>query len=115
MLTTNFFGARHFVFRAGSGAIERQAGLFLASSVLFRGLEYVAFLIVHTVLGFQYVVAIVGILVTSMVVKFLWYRRVVFRSRPQREDPAVGVRRSTVTMAALCHEIHENWYDRWLR
>ncbi len=79
VLFVNFMTCRHLVFK---GAAERdtasQFSLFVASSLAFRGLEYAAFLIVHTVLGVQYLVAVVGILVVSMLMKFVFFRSVVF-------------------------------------
>ena len=83
-LVLNFWACRHFVFEgAAKGAAGRQFLLFVGSSVGFRGLEYVAFLGLHTVGGIQYILASLTILCTSMLLKFLYYRRVVFPAGPE--------------------------------
>ena len=70
----NFFSLRRLVFRS-SGAIGRDLGLFVISSVVFRAAEYVAFLVLTTVAHVYYVVALVGVLGLSTVAKFFWYRK----------------------------------------
>ena len=80
-LVLNFWACRHLIFEgAAMGPAWRQFLLFVGSSVGFRGMEYVAFLGVHTVGGMQYILASLIILLTSMLLKFIYYRKVVFRA-----------------------------------
>ncbi len=84
-LVVNFFSCRHLIFvNAASGDARRQFILFVGSSFTFRGGEYVAFLLIHTVGGLDFMVAILGILLTSMLVKFFYYRTVVFPASKER-------------------------------
>jgi putative flippase GtrA len=79
VLAMNFALCRYFVFeRASEGDAGRQLSLFVISSLGFRGVELLAFFVVHTFLGVQYVVAILSILATSVLVKYLFFRSVVF-------------------------------------
>ena len=70
----NFFMLRSFVF-ASKRSIVADFLNFGLSSIAFRGAEYVAFLILHSLLGLYYVLALGLTLVTFTIVKFLWYRR----------------------------------------
>ncbi len=74
----NFLACRYFVFDAHAQDFRRQLLLFALASGGFRGSEYVAFLVCHRLFGIHYVVALVGILVVSMMAKFVFYQRVVF-------------------------------------
>ncbi len=83
-----FFLMRHFVFRAGEGAIRRQAVLHFATTLAFRGMEYVGFLTLHTLLGLYYLLSILLVLGVSFCAKFLWYGHFVFREGATvRESP----------------------------
>lgn len=75
----NFIVARSYVFKA-SGAFGPQVLRFAAASAGFRIAEYVAFLLLHTVFGLFYVLALGVALVTSFGVKFVFYRAYVFTS-----------------------------------
>ena len=75
---SNFFLMRYYVYGASNTSPRRQFSLYLASSLGFRGLEYVSFLVVHTLLNIQYIIGIVGVLGGSFLVKFIWYRKIVF-------------------------------------
>lgn len=77
----NFFTSRHYVFKSGDGDSGGQLLRFLAAALLFRGLEYLAFLLVHTVLGVYYLVAVIGVQVVSFVAKFFFYGKFVFVGR----------------------------------
>jgi putative flippase GtrA len=85
VFVTNFLCLRYFVFRAGEASLTRQMTLFGLSTLGFRGLEYVFFLGLHTWLGVFYPVAIVVTLVTSLLVKYVWFKRIIF---VRREVPA---------------------------
>jgi len=75
----NFVVLRRFVFRGTERPVARQALEFAASSAVFRGLEYLAFLAVHALLPLHYLVSLVLVLGTSFGAKFLWYEGRVFR------------------------------------
>lgn len=74
----NFMISRHMVFRAASGDPVRQGVVFLVSALSFRGVEYLLFLLLHTVLGVWYVAAVIGISVPMTLVKFVFHGKVVF-------------------------------------
>lgn len=76
----NFLAMRYYVCDGAGGSAARQLGMFLASSLAFRGMEYAAFLIAHTWLGAPYAAAIVAIQLTSSLAKFFFYRGAVFTS-----------------------------------
>jgi putative flippase GtrA len=96
----NFLACRYVVFDARAQDFRRQLLLFAMASGGFRGTEYVAFVVAHRLLGIHYVVALVGILVLSMMAKFLFYQRVIFPGvladappaapQPQVEGPRPG-------------------------
>jgi putative flippase GtrA len=87
VFTINFLACRYFVFDARLQDFRQQLFRFALASGGFRGAEYLAFVVCHRFFGVQYVVALVGILVVSMMVKFVFYQRVVFTS-----DAAAGGR-----------------------
>ena len=73
----NFITVRNYVFRS-DGAILPQLIRFALSSLVFRGSEYLAFLLLHTFADMFYVLALGIVLVVSFVLKFLFYRVFVF-------------------------------------
>ncbi len=75
----NFISLRRMVFRSDHGA-GRDFLTFALSSLVFRGLEYVAFLLLTTGAHVHYVIALLGVLTLSTITKFLWYRRVMHRA-----------------------------------
>lgn len=81
VMVMNFLACRYFIFDAREGDFRGQAVRFLMSALLFRGVEYLAFLVIHTWLGVHYLLAIAGVLGASFVTKFLFFGRFVFRSR----------------------------------
>ncbi len=76
-----FASCRYFIFPGVGGSMRRQIVLFAVSSLGFRCAEYVAFLVVHSVIGVGYVVAVVAVLAVSFVSKFIYYTAVVFADR----------------------------------
>jgi len=74
----NFVSLRRLVFRSSHGA-GRDLLTFIASSLVFRGIEYVAFLLLTTVAHIHYVIALMGVLTLSTLAKFVWYRRIMHR------------------------------------
>jgi len=78
-LAVNFAVMRRLVFRGTQRPLARQAVEYLASSGVFRGLEYLGFLVVDSVLHLHYLVALVVVLGTSFGLKFVWYEGFVFR------------------------------------
>jgi putative flippase GtrA len=78
----NYFLQRFYVYQARQGCARKQLLLFLASSILFRGLEYIAFLIVFNIFGVQYLLAYIGVLCCSFIIKFFFYGRYVFQEPP---------------------------------
>jgi putative flippase GtrA len=100
-LTTvmNFVLMRSFVYPGRKGALLAQFGLFVVSSLGFRSLEYVLFLVFHTWLGFAYKMVLVATLTTTFVTKFFYYGSVVF-NRPGREPGAAGSLESKSVSAA---------------
>lgn len=79
VMIMNFLLCRYVVFDAGNGSFRAQAVQFLAGACLFRGAEYVGFLVLHSLLGLQYVVAIVVVQVLAFLGKFAYFSRGAFR------------------------------------
>ena len=77
----NFLACRYVVFEGREDRPAPQLALFTLSSAGFRGAEYLAFLLVHSWLGTPYLVAVTLVLGASFVVKFFFYRLVVFERR----------------------------------
>ena len=69
----NFALIRIFVFRS-SGHARRQFFHYAGSAAVFRGLEYVAFLLLFEWARLFYVTALLITLGTSTAIKFVWYR-----------------------------------------
>lgn len=78
----NFACCRWFVFQASDQSITTQLAAFLSSSICFRGIEYVAFLCLHSVLQIHYLIATVMVLIVGFAAKFLFYNRFVFAPKP---------------------------------
>ena len=78
VFVTNFLACRYFVFPSAEGDARRQLGLFTLFSALFRGAEYLLFLLVHTLIGVHYIVAIVAIKGAIVAAKFVSYRTWIF-------------------------------------
>lgn len=79
VFVVNFLACRYVVFDGRGGSAKKQLALFTITSVVFRGSEYVVFLLVHTLAGVEYRVAILSILAVSAVLKFFTYRTAIFK------------------------------------
>ena len=77
-LIVNFLVLRYFVFRGTRSPFLSQLVLFLGSSGVFRGLEYLGFLLVNGVLGIHYLLALIIVLGCSFILKFAVYEGWVF-------------------------------------
>ena len=73
VLLLNFITVRVFVFR-GKGSVSRDILRYLGSAAVFRALEYASFLLLLELAGLYYLTALVVTLLTSTLIKFLWYR-----------------------------------------
>lgn len=73
----NFWMARRLVFRSAA-SVSGEAVRFLVATAGFRVSEYVVFLLLHTVLGIHYLVALFGILAVFTVLKYVTHRYLVF-------------------------------------
>jgi len=77
VMIVNFFAAQA-IFCARDGDSRKQFVIFALSSLCFRGGEYISFLALHTWLGAPYLLAIFMILGTFFLLKFFFFRDVVF-------------------------------------
>lgn len=77
----NFLFMRHYIYLSQEGSAIRQFIIYTFSAIGFRGLEYSAFLILHSWLGIQYAVAIIEIQLCSSLFKFFYYKVAVFRGK----------------------------------
>ena len=83
----NFFVARYFVFESRAGSGKAQLGKFLGSTLAFRGAEYVAFLVIMSLVADDWYPAIIVVVsVVSLTLKFFVYRAFVFKA-PQPAVP----------------------------
>jgi putative flippase GtrA len=81
MLIINFCGLRYFVYRSRAVAMPAQFASYAMSAIGFRVSEYIAFLVVHTLLGCPYRLSVIGVLAVSFVGKYSFYKHVVFLRR----------------------------------
>nr|NQU91185.1 GtrA family protein [Bacteroidota bacterium] len=80
IILTNFYFSRRIIFQS-SANIWRQLVIFIASSFMFRGLEYGAFLFQEATIDIEYILAILLIHGTSFFIKFFYYKLFVFEYR----------------------------------
>ena len=78
-LTVNFFVLRYIVFAGTVVSIPQQLAGYLGSAGVFRGLEYVGFLLLNTLVQIHYLVALTIVLGVSFLLKFLVYDKWVFK------------------------------------
>ena len=91
----NFLSCRYLVFVGGGGQPGSQLLAYGLASLVFRGLEFGGFLVLHSWIGVPYVLAAIAVKVLAFVVKFLFYGRFVFNDPVLgglRRDPPVGDR-----------------------
>ena len=58
VLVVGFLANRHLVFDASAGDVRRQSAHYAVASLVFRALQYLSFLALHTWLGMAYPLAI---------------------------------------------------------
>ena len=73
----NFIVCRKFIFKSNKN-ITIQFPIFTLSSFLFRGLEYITFLLQEALIDIPYPIAIITIHSVSFLIKFIYYRKIVF-------------------------------------
>jgi putative flippase GtrA len=78
VFAVNFLACRYIIFDAAGGNLVQQLTAFTLSSLAFRGMEYIAFLLLHSLIGIHYLIAIITVLGVSMISKFFFYRSTVF-------------------------------------
>jgi putative flippase GtrA len=80
-LVVNFFVNRHLVFRATNStqSSRHQAWRFAAASVSFRLGEWSLFWILETLTGTHYAVLATAVQIVSLGLKYVVFRRFVFR------------------------------------
>ena len=78
------------VFRGSEQPLLRQWLEFLASSGVFRGFEYVAFLFVNAFFAVHYLLALLLVLGASFLLKFIWYEGWVFRRKRNADDSSAS-------------------------
>ncbi|MDX1682660.1 MAG: hypothetical protein R3336_06040, partial [Phycisphaeraceae bacterium] len=79
----NFLVLRYFVYPGQTAPLGRQMAETLAASIGFRIGEYLAFLLFHTGFDLPYLPVAAGVLVASFLMKFGFYRQVIFRREPE--------------------------------
>lgn len=86
-LAVNFFALRYVVFSGTVVSVPRQLLGYLGSACVFRGLEYVGFLLLNGLVAVHYLVALTIVLGISFLLKFLVYDKWIFaRSRQGRRQ-----------------------------
>lgn len=86
----NFFAAKLFVFRK-KGSVSAQLSRYTLVSFLFRSGEYLCFLLLHNVLGIQYMIANTSVLTLSFCLKFFVYKIFVFAHRERQLEAVTGL------------------------
>ena len=86
VFATNFVLLRSWTYDGRGRSVRSQLGRFFVASVIFRGSEYVGFLLVHSLLDVHYLIAIVGVEGTASLAKFAVYRRLVFEAPARSGD-----------------------------
>ncbi len=69
----NFVTLRFYVYDGQATRAAKQFMIYSGSAIGFRGAEYVAFLVLHSWLRFDYRVVMTGIIMASATLKFFWY------------------------------------------
>ena len=77
-LLIGFALCRYFVFKSTDRAPGAQLSAFVVSSTIFRGLEYGASLVLHSMVGVNYLLAIVIVAAGAVFLKFAFNRSYIF-------------------------------------
>ena len=77
-LLIGFALCRFFVFKSTDRAPGAQLTAFVISSSVFRGLEYSASLVLHSVVGVNYLLAIILVSMGAFMLKFTFYCSYIF-------------------------------------
>jgi putative flippase GtrA len=75
----NFLMMRYFVHPDSSMEFWLQFHAFVVASLAFRGIEYAAFLVAHSLFGIHYLLVMPTIMLASFASKFLFYRATIFQ------------------------------------
>ncbi len=75
----NYAMCRYFVFDATCAPVTGQLAAFALSTLGFRSLEYIAFLLLHSLIGFPYLPVLLVVFLGSFFLKFWFYSSSVFR------------------------------------
>ena len=84
----NFIALRYYVYDSKGAHAGKQFIIYSGSALRFRGAEYLAFLALHSWFSFDYRAVVLGIIITSAMLKYFWYL-LVFEHFP-RSRKAVG-------------------------
>lgn len=76
----NFFVVKYYVFNS-TGKAGGELIRFAIMAAIFRVLEYLAFLLMFTVLNLNYIFSLLSVLIISTLGKYLFSRHVVFARR----------------------------------
>ncbi len=78
----NFLLFRYYVFDGRTGSPGRQLATFFATSVAFRGFEWLAFVALYHRLGVHYLLVIVGVQGFTFILKYFVYGGWLFNRKP---------------------------------
>ncbi|REJ70033.1 MAG: hypothetical protein DWQ31_02110 [Planctomycetota bacterium] len=84
----NFLACRYFIYRNPHDSIVGQFIRFSISAIGFRVAEYLTYSLLVTYFGLWYFGVMIVVLPTSFVVKYLYFKVIVFRIK--RDRPAVA-------------------------
>lgn len=102
----NFVAMRSYIYRASRGALWRQFLAYSGSALLFRLVEYGAFLAGHTWLRWDYRLVVFLVTLVAAVVKFLYYR-VLFERRSQHSQAFPATLPTAPQIGAVPPSLHE--------
>jgi putative flippase GtrA len=85
-LTANFFVLRYVVFRGTVVSVPQQVLGYLGSAGVFRGLEYLGFLLLNGLVQIHYLVALTTVLGVSFLLKFFVFEKWIF-ARGKQDPP----------------------------
>lgn len=90
-LVLNFIACRQVVFQGKDQGILVQFISFLCSSALFRGAEYLTFLLFVKYIGLDYRLCVFLVAMIWVAIKFVFYDRIMFSPRKARSLEGVAV------------------------